>query len=122
MFTPSYTESHEPRSSPSAPQNPMGSSGRKATPSTRSLASRSDNVVLVDKLGLRHEVQSEYWQRFKHAFALEANEFTDAVLNDKPVPVKLETGMTVMKIGQALQHAFLSGEVVKFDEKGERFN
>ncbi|KAL4790958.1 hypothetical protein BDV19DRAFT_401652 [Aspergillus venezuelensis] len=83
---------------------------------------RANNVVLADKLGLRHEVQPEYWQRFEHAFALEANEFTDAVLNDKPVPVKLETGMTVMKIGQALQHALLSGEVVKFNEKGERLN
>ncbi|KAL4808165.1 hypothetical protein BDV18DRAFT_158277 [Aspergillus unguis] len=83
---------------------------------------KNNNVMLADKLGMRHEVQPEYWQRFEHAFALEANEFTDAVLNDKPVPLGLETGVKVMKIGQALQHALLSGEVVKFDEKGERLN
>ncbi|KAL5044676.1 hypothetical protein BDW71DRAFT_198796 [Aspergillus fruticulosus] len=83
---------------------------------------RANNVVVADKGGLRHAVQPEYWQRFEHAFALEANEFVDAVLNDKPVPVKLETGMTVMKIGQALQHALLSGEIVRFDEKGQRLN
>ncbi|KAL4757932.1 Gfo/Idh/MocA family protein [Aspergillus foveolatus] len=83
---------------------------------------RANNVVVADKGGMRHEVQPEYWQRFEHAFALEANEFVDAVLHDKPVPVNLETGMTVMKIGQALQHALLSGEVVRFDKSGERLN
>ncbi|KAL4908468.1 hypothetical protein BDW74DRAFT_188464 [Aspergillus multicolor] len=83
---------------------------------------RANNVVLADKGGLRHEVQPEYWQRFEHAFATEANEFVDAVLSDKKVPVELETGITVMKIGQALQTALLSGEVVRFDGKGERVN
>lgn len=81
---------------------------------------RQNNVVLADRLGMRHEVQEEYWQRFEDAFAREANEFVDAVVKDGPVPVPLETGITVMKIGQALQHALLSGEVVRFDEAGER--
>jgi myo-inositol 2-dehydrogenase/D-chiro-inositol 1-dehydrogenase len=39
----------------------------------------------------------------------------EAVLKDKEVPVKLETGITVMKIGQGLQHALLTGEVVRFN-------
>lgn len=42
----------------------------------------ANNVVLADKLGIRHEVQPEYWQRFEDAFLLEANGFTDAVLKD----------------------------------------
>ncbi|OJJ32540.1 hypothetical protein ASPWEDRAFT_44690 [Aspergillus wentii DTO 134E9] len=81
---------------------------------------KQNNVVIADKLGMRHEVQPEYWQRFEDAFAREANEFVEAVLKDQEVPVKLETGITVMKIGQALQHALLTGEVVKFNEQGER--
>ncbi|KAL5356973.1 hypothetical protein BJX96DRAFT_172103 [Aspergillus floccosus] len=81
---------------------------------------RQNNVVLADKLGMRHEVQEEYWQRFEDAFAREANEFVDAVLGGRPVPVPLETGIMVMKIGQALQHALISGEVVRFNEDGER--
>lgn len=83
---------------------------------------KQNNVVLADKLGMRHEVQPEYWQRFQDAFALEANEFVDAILNGKEVPVKLETGITVMKIGQGLQHALLTGEVVRFNEDGEQLN
>ncbi|KAF7557547.1 hypothetical protein G7Z17_g550 [Cylindrodendrum hubeiense] len=81
---------------------------------------KANNVVIADKLGMRHEVQPEYWQRFEDAFALEANEFTDSVINDKPVPLPMEGGLMVMHIGRALQHALLSGEVVKFNEKGER--
>ncbi|CAM1507502.1 Fc.00g071430.m01.CDS01 [Cosmosporella sp. VM-42] len=81
---------------------------------------RSNNVVLADKLGMRHEVQPEYWQRFEDAFAVEANEFAEAVLKDKPVPLPMESGITVMKIGRALQDALLSGNVVRFDEGGNR--
>ncbi|KAI5459600.1 hypothetical protein BGZ63DRAFT_511033 [Mariannaea sp. PMI_226] len=81
---------------------------------------KANNVVLCDSLGMRHEVQPEYWQRFEDAFAVETNEFTDSVLNDKPVPLPMEGGLLVMHIGRALQHALLTGEVVKFNEKGER--
>ncbi|KAL1862116.1 hypothetical protein Plec18170_000940 [Paecilomyces lecythidis] len=86
------------------------------------LVPRQNNVTLSDKLGIRHEVQPEYWQRFEHAFALEANEFVESVLKDKPVPLPLETGMMVMKIGRALQDALLSGQVIRFNEAGERLN
>lgn len=81
---------------------------------------RANNVVVNDKLGIRHEVQPEYWQRFEHAFETEANEFIDAILENKQVPLKLETGMKVMVIARALQDALLSGEVVRFDEQGRR--
>lgn len=81
---------------------------------------RADNVVLNDKLGVRHEVQPEYWQRFEGAFETEANEFINAVLEDKPVPLQLETGMKVMVIARALQDAIWTGEVIRFDEQGRR--
>lgn len=81
---------------------------------------RANNVVLADGLGMRHEVQPEYWRRFEDAFAKEANEFVEAVVFDKGVPLPMETGITVMKIGRALQEALISGEVVRFDEKGKR--
>ena len=83
---------------------------------------KSNNVVVADKLGMRHEVQPEYWQRFEDAFATEANEFVEAVLEDKPVPLPLSSGMMVMKIGWALQDALLTGERIQFDEKGNRLD
>ena len=81
---------------------------------------RSNHVVVADKLGMRNQVPPEYWQRFEDAFAVEANEFTEAVLKDKPVPLPLENGIMVMKIGRALQDALLTGQLVRFDESGER--
>ena len=81
---------------------------------------KQNNVVVADKLGMRNEVQAEYWQRFEHAFALEANEFVESVLQDKPVPLPLELGMKVMMIGRALQDSLVSGKVVRFDEQGKR--
>jgi myo-inositol 2-dehydrogenase/D-chiro-inositol 1-dehydrogenase len=36
--------------------------------------------------------------------------------------LSLETVITVMKIGQALQQALLTGEVTRFNESGERLN
>jgi myo-inositol 2-dehydrogenase/D-chiro-inositol 1-dehydrogenase len=83
---------------------------------------KRNNVVLADKLGMRHEVQPEYWQRFEDAFATEANEFIAAVLDDKPVPLPLSTGMMVMKIAWALQDALATGERIQFDEKGSRLD
>ncbi|KGO41846.1 Oxidoreductase, N-terminal [Penicillium expansum] len=83
---------------------------------------QQNNVVLADELGMRHEVQPEYWQRFEDAFALEANEFVEAIVKNKELTLKLETGITVMKIGQALQQALLTGEVTRFNEKGEILN
>ena len=84
------------------------------------LVPRLNNVTIAESTGIRHEVQPEYWERFEDAFATEANEFMSAVLDDTPVPVKLEEGLISLKIGWALQEALLSGERILFDEEGER--
>ena len=83
------------------------------------LVPRANNVVLCDKRGIGHEVQEEHWQRFEHAFATEAHEFTGSILNDSPVPLPLETGVKVMQIARALQSALWSGEVSRWNEQGE---
>jgi myo-inositol 2-dehydrogenase / D-chiro-inositol 1-dehydrogenase len=81
---------------------------------------KANNVVLADNLGMRHEVQPEYWQRFEDAFATEAREFVESVLEGKEVPLPLESGYMVMKIGRALMESLHTGKVVKFDETGKR--
>lgn len=59
-------------------------------------------------------------QRFEEAFATEANEFIQSVVDGTTVPLPLEAGRQVMVIARALQDALWTGEVSKFDEKGER--
>lgn len=81
---------------------------------------RSDFVELASSNGISHQVQPEYWERFEDAFATEAIEFCESVLEDKDVPVALDIGIQSLEIGLALQDALLSGQVQRFDEKGHQ--
>ncbi|OCK76107.1 NAD(P)-binding protein [Lepidopterella palustris CBS 459.81] len=82
----------------------------------------SNNVLVAGKSGISNEVQPEYWERFEDAFATEANEFCESVLEDKPVPLPLELGLKSLEIGWALQDALLSGKTVHFDQEGKRLD
>jgi myo-inositol 2-dehydrogenase/D-chiro-inositol 1-dehydrogenase len=86
------------------------------------LVPRLDNVTTAEKGGIRHQVQPEYWERFEDAFATEANEFVASIVDDTPVPLKLELGLMSLKIGWALQDALLSGKRIRFDEEGNRLD
>jgi myo-inositol 2-dehydrogenase / D-chiro-inositol 1-dehydrogenase len=86
------------------------------------LVPRLDNVTVAQKIGISHKVQPEYWERFEDAFATEANEFIASIVNNTPVPLKLELGLMSLKIGWALQEALLTGERIRFNEKGEQLD
>lgn len=45
-------------------------------------------------------------------------EFIDSIIHDTPVPLPLSVGIKVMEIARALQSALWSGEVSRWDEKG----
>lgn len=81
---------------------------------------RSNAVELASVGGISHAVQPEYWERFEDAFATEAIEFCESILEDKPVPVALDVGIQSLEIGLALQDALLSGQVQRFDQGGHR--
>lgn len=81
-----------------------------------------NNVTVVTSTGVGHEVQPEYWESFAEAFATEAKEFVAAVLDDRPVPVSLQTGLMSLKIGWALQEALLMGDRIRFNEEGNKLD
>lgn len=81
---------------------------------------RSNNVQLANAAGIANEVQPEYWERFEDAFATEAVEFCEAVIEGKSVPVELGLGLKSLEIGWALQDALLTGRTQHFDESGRR--
>ncbi|RDW87850.1 hypothetical protein BP5796_03544 [Coleophoma crateriformis] len=83
---------------------------------------RANNVTSASSSGISHEVQPEYWERFEDAFATEANEFIASIVDNTPVPLKLELGLMSLKIGWALQEALLSGERIRFDEDGNKLD
>lgn len=70
--------------------------------------------------GITREVPEDFQGRFGMAFIQEANEFTDACLNNKPLPMKLSNAAKAVEIGAYLQEALVTGKQIHFDEFGRR--
>ena len=81
---------------------------------------QKDLVNLYHAGGITREVQDDFWERFERAFAQEINEFTDACLFDKQLPIKLETVLKVGEIAAAMQEALVTGRQIHFTQEGER--
>ncbi|KAF6519609.1 hypothetical protein HZS61_016026 [Fusarium oxysporum f. sp. conglutinans] len=81
-----------------------------------------NHVRIYGQEGIRHELPQNYWGRFQAAFTREAIEFTDCVLDDKPVPVELASAVTAVRIGAALQRSMIMGNKILFDESGNEVN
>jgi len=70
--------------------------------------------------GIHRDIPQNYYERFEHAFVEEARQFTDAVLENKAVPIDLESSMEAVRIGVALQDSVRSGVKISFDKEGRR--
>lgn len=70
--------------------------------------------------GIHRDIPQNYYERFEQAFVEEAREFTDAVLEDKPLPIDLQSSVEAVRIGVALQESLNSGKKIWFDRDGKR--
>ncbi|OCK80092.1 NAD(P)-binding protein [Lepidopterella palustris CBS 459.81] len=80
----------------------------------------SNLVEMAEPSGIRREIPPHYYGRFEEAFVVEANEFTECCLEDRPLPFKLTGAVQAVKIGCALQESLNSGRKIWFDETGRR--
>ncbi|WVW85904.1 hypothetical protein I302_107942 [Kwoniella bestiolae CBS 10118] len=78
-----------------------------------------NRVEIRDAYGVRTESTPTYYERFREAFVNEVNEFTDVVLDNKPLPVSCVDALESAKIAAALTHSFRTGLPVYFDDAGE---
>ena len=83
-------------------------------------APQANLVELHEATGIRREIPPHYYGRFGEAFVTEANEFTECILDDKPLPFKLTGAVQAVKIGCALQESLRNGKKIEFDEIGNR--
>ncbi|KAF3769417.1 NAD(P)-binding protein [Cryphonectria parasitica EP155] len=84
-------------------------------------ANPQQNLVnLYHPGGITREVPAHYYGRFEQAFVRESIEFTEACLDDKPLPLKLTNAVKAVEIGSLLQEALVSGRQIRFDETGKR--
>lgn len=77
-------------------------------------------VELSEPTGIRREIPPHYYGRFEQAFVVEANEFTECCLDDKPLPFEFAGAVQAVKIGCALQESLRTGKKLWFDETGRR--
>lgn len=70
--------------------------------------------------GVQRSIPQNYYERFEQAFVTEANEFTDAVINNKDVPVDIESSYQAIRIGVALQESLRSQKKIWFDLNGNQ--
>ncbi|KAL3952483.1 hypothetical protein ACCO45_012426 [Purpureocillium lilacinum] len=70
--------------------------------------------------GITREVPHDYYGRFEMAFVQESNEFTEACLDNRALPMKLSNAVRAVEIGAALQEALVTGKQIRFDETGRR--
>lgn len=79
---------------------------------------RKNHVEIHDSLGARRELPQHYYDRFEEAFVTEAREFTACCLENKPLPISLQSSVKAVTIGQALQRSLVTGDKLFFNEKG----
>lgn len=56
---------------------------------------QQNQVQMYTGAGITREIPPHYWGRFEQAFVKETNEFTDACLDDTPLPLKLSNAVKV---------------------------
>ncbi|KAK7222870.1 hypothetical protein V2G26_010873 [Clonostachys chloroleuca] len=74
-------------------------------------------VEVHDSHGARRKLPKHYYERFREAFATEANEFIAACINDTAVPITLTSSARAVAIGSALMRSLVTGEKILVDKK-----
>ncbi|CAG9953176.1 unnamed protein product [Clonostachys rosea f. rosea IK726] len=74
-------------------------------------------VEVHDSHGARRKLPKHYYERFREAFATEANEFIAACINDTAVPITLTSSARAVAFGSALMRSLIAGEKILVDEK-----
>ncbi|KAK5296478.1 hypothetical protein LTR99_008845 [Exophiala xenobiotica] len=94
----------------------FGTSGKISV----NLVSKSNRLELSDESGVHVSALPSWYDRYKPSFVSEVIAFTDAVLEQKPMPISLESCVTSLTIAQALQESFRTGKKIDFDKDGKR--
>lgn len=84
------------------------------------LVPKRNRLVLSDQNGVHFSALPSWYDRYKPSFVSEMIAYTDAVLDQSPMPISLEACVTSLKIAQALQESFRTGKRIEFDENGKR--
>jgi myo-inositol 2-dehydrogenase / D-chiro-inositol 1-dehydrogenase len=86
------------------------------------LVSKRNRVEVSDNNGIHIEAMPGWADKYKESFVEEVVQFTDAILQDRPLPVPMRSCVTSLSIAKALQDSLRSGRKIEFDESGRRLS
>lgn len=84
------------------------------------LVSKSNRLELSDDKGIHVSALPSWYDRYKPSFVTELIAFTDAVLDQKTMPISLQSCLMSLTIAQALQESMRTGKKIDFDQNGRR--
>lgn len=84
------------------------------------LVSKQNRLEVSDDNGIHCSALPSWYDRYKSSFVTELIAFTDAVLENKPMPISLDSCVRSLTIAQALQESMRTGQKIDFDESGKR--
>lgn len=79
-----------------------------------------NKVQVSGQNGIVCQAFPSWMDQYQDAFVAEMDAFTEAILDEKELPLSLEAALTGLKIAQALQDSVMSGKKIEFNESGER--
>jgi len=74
---------------------------------------RANRVEISDATGVRNECTASFYERFEDAFLLEAQEFVQAVRENRPLALSLHDATEATRIGIALRQSLEARRVVE---------
>ncbi|KAE8141884.1 hypothetical protein BDV38DRAFT_278667 [Aspergillus pseudotamarii] len=84
------------------------------------LVPHSNRVQISNSSGIVQDATPGWIDRYREAFVTELNQFTDAILEGKKLPLRLESAYSGLHIALALQESLRTGRKIEFDENGVR--
>ena len=84
------------------------------------LVPHSNRVQISNSSGIVQDATPGWIDRYREAFVTELNQFTDAILEGKELPLRLESAYSGLHIAVALQESLRTGRKIEFDENGVR--
>ncbi len=84
------------------------------------LVPKLNRLELSNGDGVHVSALPSWYDRYRPSFVAEEIAFTEAVLEEKPMPISLESCVTSLTIAQTLQESFRTGKKIDFDKDGKR--
>lgn len=84
------------------------------------LVPHSNRIQVSNSSGIVQDATPGWIDRYREAFVVELDQFTDSILENKELPLRLTSACTGLEIALCLQESLRTGRKIEFDANGKR--